>query len=98
MVIQTVPNAVVGHLNNKSPSKALALSFNGWTGSGKNFVSEIIAEHIFKMGMDSSFVDLIIGTHDFPRKSKVDIYKEQLRTRVANAVSNCFRSLLYLTK
>ena len=35
LVTETVLKAIVGHLNNKSPSKALALSFNGWTGSGK---------------------------------------------------------------
>ena len=93
LVMQTVPNAVVGHLNNKSPSKALALSFNGWTGSGKNFVSKIIAEHIFKEGMDSSFVHQIIATHDYPHQDYVEFYKRQLRTRVANAVSKCPRSL-----
>ena len=42
LVTETVLKAIVGHLNNKSPRKALALSFNGWTGSGKNFVSKIL--------------------------------------------------------
>ena len=42
LVTETMFKAIVGHLNNKSPSKALALSFNGWTGSGKNFVSKIL--------------------------------------------------------
>ena len=93
LVTETVLKSVVGHLNNKSPNKALALSFNGWTGSGKNFVSKIIAEHIFKKGMDSSFVHLRIATHHFPHKSKVDVYKDQLRTLVANSVSKCSRSL-----
>ena len=93
LVAETVLKSVVGHLNNKSPTKALALSFNGWTGSGKNFVSKIIAEHIFKMGMDSSFVHMRIATHHFPHKSKVDVYKDQLRTLVANSVSKCSRSL-----
>ena len=93
LVTETVLKAVVGHLNNKSPSKALALSFNGWTGSGKTFVSKIIAEHIFKKGMDSSFVHQIIATHNYPHQSHVDIYKRQLRTLVAESVSKCSRSL-----
>ena len=93
LVTEIVLKSVVGHLNNKSPNKALALSFNGWTGSGKNLVSKIIAEHIFKKGMDSSFVHLRIATHHFPHKSKVDVYKDQLRTLVANSVSKCSRSL-----
>ena len=93
LVTETVLKAVVGHLNNKAPSKALALSFNGWTGSGKTFVSKIIAEHIFKKGMDSNFVHQIIATHDFPHKSDVDFYKRQLRSLVTGSVSNCARSM-----
>ena len=93
LVTNTVLKAVVGHLNNKSPSKALALSFNGWTGSGKNFVSKILAEHIFRKGMDSNFVHQIIATHDFPHQSEVDFYKRQLRNLVAGSVSKCSRSL-----
>ena len=72
LVTETVLKALVGHLNNKSPNKALAISFNGWTGSGKNFVSKIIAEHIFKKGLESNYVHLIIATHEFPHQSEVD--------------------------
>ena len=93
LATETVLKSVVGHLNNKSPTKALALSFNGWTGSGKNLASKIIAEHLFKKGMDSSFVHMRIATLHFPHKSKVDVYKHQLRTLVANSVSKCSRSL-----
>jgi len=93
LVTDTVLKAVVGHLNNKSPSKALALSFNGWTGSGKNFVSKIVAEHIFKRGMESKFVHQIIATHDFPHQCNVEFYKHQLRNLVAKSVSECPRSL-----
>lgn len=93
LVTDTVLKAVVGHLNNKSPSKALALSFNGWTGSGKNFVSKIIAEHLFKKGMESAYVHQIIATHDFPHQSDLEFYKRQLRNMVAGSVSKCHRSL-----
>ena len=93
LVTETVLKALVGHLNNKSPNKALAISFNGWTGSGKNFVSKIIAEHIFKKGLESNYVHLIIATHEFPHQSEVDYYKRQLRNRVVSSVSKCPRSL-----
>ena len=93
LVTETVLKAIVGHFNNKAPGKALALSFNGWTGSGKNFVSKIIAEHLFKKGMDSNFVHQIIATHDFPHKLDVDFYKRQLRSLVTGSVSNCARSM-----
>ena len=93
LVTETVIKAIVGHLNNKSPNKALALSFNGWTGSGKNFVSKIIAEHIFKEGMESKFVHQIIATHDFPHQSELERYKRNLRSLVSTSVSQCSRSL-----
>ena len=48
LVTEIVLKAIMGHLNNKSPGKALAFSFNGLTGSGK---SKIIAEHLFRKGM-----------------------------------------------
>nr|XP_058945427.1 torsin-1A-like [Pocillopora verrucosa] len=93
LVTETVFKALVGHLNNKSPNKALAISFNGWTGSGKNFVSKIIAEHIFKKGLESDYVNLIIATHEYPHQSQVEFYKRQLRNRVESSVSKCPRSL-----
>ena len=93
LVTDTVLKAVMGHLKNKSPSKALAISFNGWTGSGKNFVSKIIAEHLFKKGMDSKYVHQIIASHDFPRELRREFHIRTLRGIVAEKVSKCPRSL-----
>ncbi|XP_022789132.1 torsin-1A-like [Stylophora pistillata] len=93
LVSETVLKALVGHLNDEAPNKALAISFNGWTGSGKNFVSKIIAEHIFKKGMKSNYVHLIIATHHYPHQSDVEIYKRQLRDLVERSVSKCPRSM-----
>ncbi|XP_068734176.1 torsin-1A-like isoform X1 [Montipora capricornis] len=93
LVTDTVLKAVKGHLNNKSPNKALALSFNGWTGSGKNFVSTIIAEHLFRYGMESQYVHQIIATYDFPHQKLLDLYKGKLRDLVARSVAECPRSL-----
>ena len=93
LVTETVLKAVEGHLNNESPSKALVLSFNGWTGSGKTFVSKIVAEHIFKRGLESSFVHIIIVGHRYPSQSNVEHHKRELRDLVTKSVSECPRSL-----
>ena len=93
LIAETVLKALVGHLNNESPNKALALSFNGWTGSGKNFVRKIIAEHIFKKGLESDYIHQIIATHEFPHQNKVDDYEEKLRELVIDSVKKCPRSL-----
>ena len=51
------------------------MSFHGWTGSGKNHVSKIISEGIFKLGMKSQYVHLYVSTVNFPHEKDVDIYK-----------------------
>lgn len=72
-------NAVVrslkGHFSDRHPDKALVLSFHGWTGSGKNFVSKIIVDNIYEYGMKSKFVHLFIATHHFPHADKKEHYK-----------------------
>lgn len=93
LVTNTVFKAIKGHLANKSPEKALALSFNGWTGCGKNHVSKIISNNVYKKGMDSSFVNLIISTHEFPHKDEVKTYKTLLKRWIVGNVTKCPRSL-----
>lgn len=80
MVNEIVP-ILQGHISNfkkKNGHKALTLSFHGWTGSGKNYVTSIIAESLFKRGMSSKFVKLYIGRHHFPSPSRVSEYRVNL--------------------
>ena len=67
--------AVTGFMNNNNPKKPLVLSLHGWTGTGKNFVSQLIADNIFKKGMDSSFVHIFTSELHFPHASQVETYK-----------------------
>ncbi|XP_044173404.1 torsin-1A-like [Acropora millepora] len=92
-VTETVPKAIMRHLTNKSPGKALAFSFNGLTGSGKTFVSKIIAEHLFRKGMDSKYVHQVIATHDFPHQAEMKHYKKKLKDLIVRSVKGCPRSL-----
>lgn len=73
-----VTDVIIKHLKShmtKDPSKALTLSFHGGTGTGKNYVSKIIAESIYKEGMRSKYVHLISATKEFPHKDMVPLYK-----------------------
>lgn len=92
-----VKNAVIkhikAHLNAKNPSKALALSFHGGTGTGKNHVSKIIAEHVYKRGMKSQFVHILPSTKEFPHEEMVPLYKDKLRELIEKSTANCERSL-----
>lgn len=62
-------------MSNENPKKPLVLSLHGWTGTGKNFVSELIAENIFKEGMDSKYVHVFTSELHFPHSSQSDTYK-----------------------
>ncbi len=75
IVKDVVAKALRSHVKKESPKKALVLSFHGWTGSGKNYVAQFIAQSLFREGMKSKFVNLFISTVDFPIDEKVDIYK-----------------------
>lgn len=72
--------AVSGFMSNKNPKKPLVLSLHGWTGTGKNFVSELIAENIYKEGMDSKYVHVFTSELHFPHSSQFDTYKVRRRT------------------
>ncbi|XP_071322747.1 torsin-1A-like isoform X2 [Trachinotus anak] len=85
--------SVNGFMNNPNPKKPLVLSLHGWTGTGKNFISRLIAENIYKEGMDSSFVHVFTSTLHFPHPSQYLTYKSQLQQWIKGNVTNCERSM-----
>lgn len=93
IAIEVVHKAIKGHIQNKNPAKALVLSFHGWTGCGKNHVSRIIADNLYRKGMDSKYTQQVIATHDFPHKQRVPEYQEKLRNFITEKVKMCERSL-----
>ncbi|XP_061589796.1 torsin family 1 isoform X2 [Cololabis saira] len=85
--------AVKGFMSNENPNKPLVLSLHGWTGTGKNFVSKLIADNIYKEGMDSKYVHMFTSTLHFPHPSQNALYKAQLQKWIKGNVSNCERSM-----
>uniref|UniRef100_A0A8B9CVQ8 Prostaglandin E synthase n=1 Tax=Anser brachyrhynchus TaxID=132585 RepID=A0A8B9CVQ8_9AVES len=75
LVSKVVVKAVKGFLNNENAKKPLTLSLHGWTGTGKNFVSKIIAESIYKKGLKSKYVHQFVATLHFPHAQDINIYK-----------------------
>lgn len=55
--------------------KALALAFHGWSGTGKNFVARMLAENLYRDGLRSDCVRMLISTFHFPHPKYVDAYK-----------------------
>lgn len=70
-----VLKAVMGFSNNPSPKKPLTLSLHGWAGTGKNFLSQILAERVHPAGLRSKFVHLFLATLHFPHHEQVKLYK-----------------------
>nr|XP_040054547.1 torsin-1A-like [Gasterosteus aculeatus aculeatus] len=85
--------SVTGFMSNDNPKKPLVLSLHGPTGTGKSFVSQLIADNIYKEGMDSSFVHVFTSELHFPHSSHLDTYKSQLQQWIKGNVTNCGRSM-----
>eukprot|EP00088_Acartia_fossae_P014420 TRINITY_DN1771_c0_g1_i1.p1 TRINITY_DN1771_c0_g1~~TRINITY_DN1771_c0_g1_i1.p1 ORF type:complete len:351 (-),score=70.21 TRINITY_DN1771_c0_g1_i1:692-1744(-) len=88
-----VLKSIRSHLTKFRPKKALVLSFHGMTGSGKNYVSQLIAESLFKEGMKSKYVSVYISKVHFPDITRVEEYKLTLQKEIKEKVSACERSL-----
>ncbi|KAM3873855.1 torsin family 1 [Diretmus argenteus] len=85
--------AVTGFMNNPNPKKPLVLSLHGSTGTGKNFVSQLIAKNIYKEGMDSSFVHLFTSQLHFAHPEYIETYKSELQRWIKGNVTNCPQSM-----
>jgi len=74
LAIDTVVKSINSHFKSK-PSKALALSFQGWTGTGKNLVARLIAESLYENRAESGFVHWFSATRHFSRPEKKRYYQ-----------------------
>uniref|UniRef100_A0A3B3C320 Torsin n=1 Tax=Oryzias melastigma TaxID=30732 RepID=A0A3B3C320_ORYME len=80
-------------MSNHNPEKPLVLSLHGPSGTGKSFVSQLIAENIYTEGTNSKFVHFFNSLVHFPQPSLISTYKSQLQQRIKDSVSNCERSM-----
>lgn len=70
-----VTQAIKAHFGEHTPKKALVLSFNGLSGSGKTFVSQFIINSLYESGLRSKYAHFFNGRNHFALESKADIYK-----------------------
>ncbi|XP_044533124.1 torsin-3A isoform X2 [Gracilinanus agilis] len=90
---EVILKSVRGFLSAPQPEKPLVLSFHGWTGTGKNFVTRILADHLYRGGLESECVQVFISTLHFPHLRYVDTYREKLMRQVRDTVKNCGQAL-----
>lgn len=72
---RVILKAVNGFMSNDNPKKPLVLSLHGWAGTGKNYASQLIANNIYKEGMNSKFVHIFTSELHFPHSSQLETYK-----------------------
>ena len=93
LVMHAVYKTIYQHVNNENPEKALVLAFHGSTGTGKNFVSEIVISHLYYMGLTSKFVVKKILGHDYPHADSIYEYKKEIKNLIQNQARICDRSI-----
>ncbi|XP_023388742.1 torsin-1B, partial [Pteropus vampyrus] len=93
LATEVIVKALTGFRNNKNSKKPLTLSLHGWAGTGKNFVSQIVAENLHSKGLKSNFVHLFVSTLHFPHEQHVKLYQDQLRRWIRGNVSACASSM-----
>lgn len=81
------------HKNLQNSQKPLVMSFHGTPGTGKNYLSDRIVKHLYKLGDESKFVHKYRGRIDFPLVSDVELYRITLKKQIVDAVRSCPRSL-----
>lgn len=96
LVLDIVPKLIKGHRKDKNPQKPLVLSLHGGTGTGKNYVAGIIAQHLYPKGFESSFVHRILSSHEFPDKELVSHYKAKIKDMLLNSIKKCQNSLFII--
>ncbi|XP_018579434.1 torsin-1A isoform X2 [Anoplophora glabripennis] len=92
-LVNNVVDAIAAHWGYHKSQKALTLSFHGWPGSGKNYVSKFIADSLYKYGSKSKYVHHFIGRIHFPLEENAQIYKENLYMWLKGNITKCPKQL-----
>lgn len=84
-----------GHFESQ-PQKAFVMSLNGLPGTGKNFVTRIVAENIYVNGMDSKYVHFLSATKDFQHENLLEDYMDKMKQTIETSVQECPRSMFII--
>lgn len=89
LVAKSAFKILKAHIENEQSQKALVLSFHGSTGTGKTFVSKLIAESFYKFGTDSKhFVIIKVQDHYTAEKNFFE-QEAKLKQAIESAVARC---------
>lgn len=99
-IIDPIYESIKAQLRAEKPPKALVMYFSGWTGTGKSFVSNLIAKNLYAYGEKSKFVRKIMASYDFPsvidNNEDLEVYRRKLKDMIRTQVEICERSLFII--
>ena len=72
------------NVKSAGPSKALVMSFHGWTGGGKNYVAQFVADSLYDLDQQKKYVHLFTSEIHFPDRKKVDLYRDNIKVTIFN--------------
>ncbi|KAL8174695.1 UNVERIFIED_CONTAM: Torsin-2A [Gekko kuhli] len=90
---QLVVKGVREFVQNQAPVKPLVMSFHGWTGTGKTYVSSLLIRYLFQAGPLSPYVHQFSPVVHFPHAEHIEQYKKDLRSWINGNLTRCGRSL-----
>ena len=94
LVLNIIKSHLRAHFDDEYiPPKPLVLAFHGGTGTGKNYVTRIIVDSIYKESLQSKFVHYYHVSKMFPHAHKLEEYSLILQHNIEKGVHNCDRSL-----
>ncbi|XP_073498715.1 torsin-3A [Phyllobates terribilis] len=93
LAVKQILTSLERFLQEDGTKKTLALSFQGWTGTGKNLAARIIAENLYRDGQRSRCTRVFIPQLHFPHLSHVEAYKVQLRKQIQTVSAHCAQPL-----
>ncbi|XP_048469423.1 torsin-1A-like isoform X2 [Rhincodon typus] len=90
---EVIIKALKGSLSNPDPKKPLTISLHGNSGTGKNFISRLVAQNLYRKGLYSAYIHVFVSTLHFPHVQFIDQYQNNLRMWIRGNVSLCARSM-----
>uniref|UniRef100_A0A4X2KWX7 Torsin family 2 member A n=1 Tax=Vombatus ursinus TaxID=29139 RepID=A0A4X2KWX7_VOMUR len=93
LVRQLVMKGLKAFVENPEPAKPLVMSFHGWTGTGKSYVSSMLVQYLFRDGMASPHVHHFSPVIHFPHAEQIEHYKSDLKQWILGNLTTCGRSL-----
>ncbi|CAF1209395.1 unnamed protein product [Adineta steineri] len=86
-----IHTSIKAHINAKNPPRALVFLLHGSTGTGKNFISKLIVESLYKKGYKSGYVRLYVASRDFMHDDEHSIqeYKGRIMKDIEEGTSTC---------